>query len=532
MEKNDSRWLPSKNVDNSYSAAVLINQSLGVGLPNSEGPALNISSAITSYKYVQVPPDPLPHSILSGHQATMTASESARPSGRIAVSERTASQPDRPNTYPDYIGTIEVRPQTERGVQISKRERADWVPEVIRDFGVFVVGTGPVKDSRCGRFMPLQDDSAGACPNKPNDHKPLLLPIGCTRRECREDWSRWANKDARRLSNIVNGYLNAKFKNQAQLIPGFVPRYLPDHISIHPSRSLVVELVRRTRQALEKKGIIPSDYMASAEFHRIFKKKYEYEEQKALQVLGLKAAVSFYHPVRLRKDQDEYAANLMYDAGRYRKVLDRDDWVKHVKFSVHSHVITDGSFLMNSDEFYEKTGWTYRNHREIDDIERLAKYLLSHASAVPGRHSVRYLGDYQKLNVEGVTKVETFIACPECVKEGERPEDSTYVVGKILDIVYERDQNHKNQMVEWTWGDIYSHKYVRRTRIIPVFRLRPFGQARIPIDRDEKGRPVTYERHVWDKLPEDIQRVTRWIEHFSDKEWISLPDDDKPRWWV
>jgi len=425
---------------------------------------------------------------------------------------------------PDYIGTIDVR--------VRSDEPADWVPDVIRKYGVFVVGTGTIKDARCGRFKPLEGDTAGACPQFPDKHKPFLLPIGCSRRECPDDYTRWSHKAARRLSNVVNGYLNAKFANQAKIIPNFSPRYLPDHVSLHPPRVLVLELVRRTKKALQQKGILDTDYHAPIEFHRIFQKKYEYEEKKVLDLLGMKASVSVYHPVRLRKDREDYEADQMMDTGRYREVLDRRTWVKDVKLSPHSHIITDGSFLMDSEEFYkESKGWTYRIHREIMDIENLAKYLLSHAAANPGKHSLRYLGEYQKISVEGTYKIEFFIPCPECLAEGTPANEASYVVGKIQDIKYERDRNGHNQMIAWTWGDIYGKHYVKRTRIFPVFRLIPFGQRRTPVERLH-GKPITMPHDAWSKLPGSLQRSCRWIEQYSQDEWISIDQGKKPKWWV
>jgi hypothetical protein len=439
-----------------------------------------------------------------------------------ATSDGAEDYPEWPYTYPDNIGTDEVR--------LRGKERADWVPEVIRNYGVFLVGTGKIKDERCGRFKPLNDDTAGACPNKPDEHKPFVLPIGCSRRECPDDFTRWSHKAARRISNQTNGYLNAKYKNQAELIPGYVPRYLPDHISMHPPRALVVELVRRTKNAMKKKGILDTDYMAPVEFHRIFQKKYQYEEEKAIKALGLSSAVSFYHPIRLRKDAEDREADLMNDSSRYRKALDTKTWIKGIKFSVHSHIVTDGSYLMNAEEFTKiSDGWTYRNHRQIDDIENLAKYLLSHAAAVPGKASYRFLGEYMKLNIEGTIKVETFIPCPECLEEGTPECESTYVVGKLLDIEYDRDKNGRNQMARWTWGEIYGKHYIRRTRIIPVFRLRPFGQPRIPVERLH-GKPLTMPHDAWSKLPQDLQASCRWLEHYSQEEWIAV--EHKPQWWI
>lgn len=329
---------------------------------------------------------------------------------------------------------------------------------------------------------------------------------------------------------MVNGYLRAKFKHQAELIPGFKPRYLPDHISIHPPRSLVVDLVRRTEKALEKNGILKTDYHAGIEFHRIFQQKYQYEEKKALDLLGIKAAVSVYHPVRLKKDQADREADLMNDSSRYREVLDKKTWIKDVKFSIHSHIITDGSFLPNSEEFNESSGgWTYRNHREVADIENLAKYLLSHAGANPGRHSLRYLGEFQKLSIEGTMKVETFIPCPECLRGGTPAADCTYVVGKLLGIEYERDKDRHQRMAAWTWGEIFEKHYLKRVRLIPIFRVRSFGQPRIPVEK-LNGKPLTMPYDAWSKLPVDLQQVSRWVIQFSTDEWISF--DKKPEWWI
>ena len=479
---------------------------------------------------------------------------------------------------PDHIGTVGVRltsddPQILRSKKADLgSEKADWVPEVIRDFGVFVVGTGKIKNGKCGRFKPLEDDSAGACPNKPNEHKPFVLPIGCTRRTCPEDHTRWANKDARRIANSVNGYLTVKFKHQADQIPGFVPRYFSDHVSLHPPRALVVELVRRAKRDLQKALAKPENdkYTPEEVFHRLLTKKYAYQEDKAAAILGMKAWVSIYHPIRLKSDVADRDADEMQDTNRYRDVLnisspcklctrkkqDRDpatvkensknDWINHVKMSLHSHLVTDGSFLMDSVEFYKKTGWTYRIHKEITDVERLAKYLLSHAGAVPGKLSVRYLGDYKKLNVEGTIKVETFIACPECIKEGMPPEDSTYVVGKLLNMEYDRDENHRLHMVRWDWGEIYGKHYIKRARIIPIYRMNPAGLPRLPLEK-LNGKPLTLFKKDWEKLKGYLlhplpgcgpwsgisrQDVTRWKEQYSFDEWIEIADDDKPRWWV
>jgi len=437
---------------------------------------------------------------------------------------------DPPITYPDYIGTIGVRSRLTDISKYVKLEADDWVPKVIKNYGVFVVGAGKTKDSRCGRFMPLNGDTAGACPQRPNEHKPLLLPIGCTRRDCPEDYTRWSHKGARRVSDKVNGYLRAKVKEQSELIPGFILRYLPDHISVHPPKDVVIGLVRKTEKAMKERGILKSDYQAGIVFHQIFLKKYEYALKEVLEYLGVRNCVSVYHPIRLNKIWNEDKADVEQDTARYRRVLDNENWIHGVKFSVHSHIITDGSFLTNSDEFFEKTGWTYRNHREISDIENLVKYLLSHAGSIPGRHSVRYYGDFHNMTIEGIIKKEEFISCPECLKEGTPEVEATYIVGKLLgDPQYERDAKGRNKLVKWEWGEIYGKKHVKRARNIPIFRLNHKGVSRCAVKKSY-GRLETVPYTVWKELPKTLKYLPRWIEHYSPDEWNAL--SVKPEWYV
>jgi len=429
-------------------------------------------------------------------------------------------------SYPDHIGTL--------GGSLRPVDVADWVPHVQARYGLFVVGTGRIKDDRCGRFKPLDGDVAGACQNEPNNHKPFLLPIGCSRRECPEDWSRWAHKGSRRAGNVVNGYLNAKFKDQALLIPGFVPRYLPDHISVHPPRRVVLDLVKRTEKALVKKGIPLVGYEAGGVFHKIFQKKYNEAEQRILASVGIRSYASVYHPVRLRRWQDEEKADVIQDTQRYRRVLDRKDWGTGIKFSVHSHVITDGSYLLNASDFCGKTGgWTYRNHGEISNLESLVLYLLSHAGSVPGRESIRYLGEFHNMTCQGIIKAEYFPVCPECQQEGKHdPCQCNYTVASLLVTEYGKDRNGHRILVDWEWGQI-SHKFIRRSRVIPVFRLNPLGERRRPMKRTEDGKKISITpKDFWDTLLPDIQEVNRWQKVYSAEEFALLPDSEKPMAWV
>jgi hypothetical protein len=431
------------------------------------------------------------------------------------------------NTYPDIIGTF--------GGSHRGKETADWVPHVQKKYGpIPIVGTGWIKDARCGRFKPLDGDVAGACQNEPENHRPMLLPIGCSRKECPEDWNRWARKGARRAENVVNGYLTAKFKDQAELIPGFVPRYLPDHLSVHPSKKVVKDLVRRTEKALVWMEILRTDYHYGREFHRIFQKKYNDAEKAALAKADLKNYLSVYHPIRLRKTEDEDLTDFNQNTSRYRRVLDHKDRMKHVKFSPHSHIVTDGSYVMDAAEFYDLTnGWTYRNHREVTNIQVLMFYLLSHASATSNSHSVRYLGVLHNMTLQGNIEVEYFPECPECRKEGKYdPKQLNFTVGKLRTTEYQRDEKGHLILTDWEWEQI-SRKVIRRTRIIPVYRLPKPGETRKGMRKTSDGKKVDQiPKDIWDHLLPEYQDERRYIQTYTAEEYIALPASEKPVQWV
>lgn len=78
---------------------------------------------------------------------------------------------------------------------------------------------------------------------------------------------------------------------------------------------------------------------------------------------------------------------------RYEYALSQDNWPDLVRTSPHLHLLVYGP-LMDADEFYKKTGWTYRNHdegagsgRSGADLKKTIYYLLTHAW-VRGNHKV------------------------------------------------------------------------------------------------------------------------------------------------
>jgi len=96
----------------------------------------------------------------------------------------------------------------------------------------------------------------------------------------------------------------------------------------------------------------------------------------------------------------------------------------YVYLSPHYHVVGKG-FVMKSDEFYEKTGWVYKNIRELyteEDIGKTLYYVLSHATVVNGGGTKRgmdcitYFGDISKTRMGRMLDFSEYreVKCPKC----------------------------------------------------------------------------------------------------------------------
>jgi hypothetical protein len=417
------------------------------------------------------------------------------------------SQKDGPQwayTYPD-TASIKIRRENEF---LKPCDKADFVPRVAAMYPLMEVGTGSVKDKFCGTYRMQAGSVVGACRNKPGVHKPKMIPMGCSRRECPEDWPKWDKRAAIRISGLVNGYLNQKYKNQKHLLPGAPGLYLPDHVILSPGRKTIEALVLETERALYRPDRVVID---SQDFYREFWRRYRKHEVAVIDLIGIGGCIPIPHEIRLRSGvKAGEKADREHDVNRYREVLDRADWRDHVKFSPHSHLITDGSYItMTSDELYEKTGWAYRNLGEVYNCEGLVYYLMSHAPAVPGMHNDRALGSFHpsRLAVSGEIRIPVYPKCQACIDDG-LPEDECYhVVALIESAEYGRNERGRKELK--TWGfQMISQKPYRRTARIKVYRILLPG--------------------------EKINRAVdpKWQQYYSLEDWAALPPDKKPRRFV
>lgn len=339
-----------------------------------------------------------------------------------------------------------------------------------------LVGTGMPRDSDCGKFVA----KAGACRNKPGDHKPILIPNTCGRRECPECWTTWATRAAKRGTDVLNGYLTAKFGPEQKALPGLDREYvLPRHVSFHPPRWYIENLIRE----VYKGNVKPSD------FQKEFLKKFRDLSRAMVESAGGQAGVLVMHEIRLKSDRTERGADTECDVNRYRKVLDRPDWKDHVRYYPHVHVLVFGS-LENSKTFHERTGWTYRMHRVATEPEKALYYLLSHASAAHGAHSITYFGD---CTPRRLWKIKEYrhrerLVCDECIQEGIERDNALRVIATLYpgSLVCENDKKPDKRIrqgrghpVKWSFESITDKHYTRVERV-GVYQFAVKGERRPP----------------------------------------------------
>jgi len=339
-----------------------------------------------------------------------------------------------------------------------------------------LVGTGMTRDSDCGTFV----SKAGACRNKPGDHKPILIPNTCGRRECPECWPTWATRAANRGTDVLNGYLTAKFGPAQRALPGLDRKYiLPRHVSFHPPRRVIVDLITEVKR----------DNVKPSNFQKEFLRRFRDLSRAIIEETGGTAGVMVMHEIRLKSDRTEQGADNDYDINRYRKVLDRPDWKDHIRYYPHVHVLGFGN-LDNSKEFHDRTGWTYRVHRVAIDPGKAIYYLLSHASAVHGVNSITYFGECAPRRLWKVKEYrhrERQI-CDECIQEGIERDNAIRVIATIYpgSLVRENDNSTSKRIrhgrgapVKWSFESITDRHYTKVERV-GVYRLAVMGEKRPP----------------------------------------------------
>jgi len=149
-----------------------------------------------------------------------------------------------------------------------------------------------------------------------------------------------------------------------------------------------------------------------------------------LKRMGAKMAVVWYHPYRIRDEikdklrEYKYANNLSPDTGFWQ--MAHDDVLKlgglaaYIIPGPHFHAIASG-YLMDVEEYAKLGIGGYKKVRYlnlVEDIEKTAQYISTHACREATKSTVRYFGkiSYSKLARDDGTETIEDVVCEECGK--------------------------------------------------------------------------------------------------------------------
>ena len=226
------------------------------------------------------------------------------------------------------------------------------------------------------------------CPEDPNHHT-KLRNYSCHKSSCPICWPSWASRLSKDAQSRIDGSRSAYDRT-----------YKARHISLSP-------------------GLVPFHYPTSECLEWLFK-----EGNRLTKILGIPGCAVIPHPYRIKDEMKELVRLLSSREriNRYQWALKQPNPHDYLYFSPHLHLIAYGK-LMDSDEFYELTGWVYSNHddnqkagREDKELQRTIYYLLTHAWTKDNSVVLRYWGDLsnKRLQKIKIDEIKEPILCPVC----------------------------------------------------------------------------------------------------------------------
>lgn len=284
-------------------------------------------------------------------------------------------------------------------------------------------GMGKVKNDYCGTVL-----RGAACSQDPG-HWSRPHPVRCDRLSCPVCWSGAVRKISRRASDRFRTFLDAVGS-------------LPLTLDLSPEKAgPLKQMKRQAGRPLHLMYSPPFDtYSPDTPLDRIWKDGY-----KVMKASGLLAGYVVFHPARVKKGIQDALRDLnrrLKASGEPTKpfwehihadALGLGDVHAYAYWSPHFHAIGIG-YLVNSKVFHQDTGWIYKNkqpagisldiewnpgeNRFDDQIEKVLRYLLSHAAYVPGKRALRTFGHLNPKHVKRVgnefVKLCHDAVCPVC----------------------------------------------------------------------------------------------------------------------
>lgn len=149
------------------------------------------------------------------------------------------------------------------------------------------------------------------------------------------------------------------------------------------------------------------------------KKKMIAKAIKYAKKIGLSGGGLLFHPYRVRKEYQRPVQQAVKAAGKkmgtweaiHENVLDLPSHLDYLVFSPHFHIVGFFKLKQRSNEFFNETGWTYKNiswskgrgSENQEGVTRIFSYLLTHHAHEPRREAVHYFGTASKNKVSKET---------------------------------------------------------------------------------------------------------------------------------
>jgi hypothetical protein len=181
---------------------------------------------------------------------------------------------------------------------------------------------------------------------------------------------------------------------------------------------------------------------------------FDLEKQKKLmrkyaKDIGLTGGAVIFHPWRLKGvvedcfhelrqvglkggNWDKIHKNILKGQSGIHLGIEFTDMSDYIEFGPHWHIIGYFRIKEKSNDFFARTGWTYKNitmehHRpplDKNGIKGTIQYLCTHHCVFPGKQSITYFGVASPNKVHCAVKVQMeFAKCPDC-----------YVKHNVLDL--------------------------------------------------------------------------------------------------
>lgn len=233
-------------------------------------------------------------------------------------------------------------------------------------------GNGEKMDE-CGKWTSfLSCENHGQPTINGDKHDRFHFKHSCDRPECPVCYPTWALKLAKRASERVE-WAERLYKEKGERI-GYIK-----HTTFSPSLDYAIEAIK-TVEGVRK---------LRSEAVEFFKKA------------GLKGGVVVFHPFRQNRPEKS----------NFNPSIPAYAWYQ----SPHFHVVGFG-YLQNSEDFYNETGWVYKNHGERMSVRYTIYYQLTHCGINENLHALTYFGamGYNQMIVDSESIVEEPIKCKAC----------------------------------------------------------------------------------------------------------------------